>query len=120
MLDLIFNITADIMVFVALAFAVAFVFSYGVAANWRKTKEGRAVMYVFIALLAVSLISFLAIWIGPDYWIRPFWRMVGWGTVVYAIVNINVRLWQNIHKGEDPITGVERNPKRPEIPRQEG
>lgn len=90
----IFDTIADIEVILAVVLAAVFTGLYAGFFKWRKTRAGRAVMYVFISWVAISLISFLAIWVDPEYWGRPFFRMLGWGAVVFAVCNL---IWTLVH-----------------------
>lgn len=102
MLDVL-NTIADVEVFVAFGLSLVFTGAYMVFFNWRSTRAGRAIMYLFLSWIAVTTISFLAVWIGPDYWLRPLWRMLGWGAVIYALVNLVLTLVHYFFKKPEQI-----------------
>lgn len=94
---------ADIEILVALVAAVAFTVSYASFFNWRKTAAGRAVMWVFLSLITVSGIAALARWIGPDYFLREWFRAIGWAFVAYSVVHLVFVLWSNWGKGHSNL-----------------
>lgn len=79
-----FNLWADIAVAVTLGLYLVFVILYGRFYNWRDTRAGRSVFFSFLSLLSVSAISFLAIWVGQNFWLRPLWRAVTWTAATWA------------------------------------
>lgn len=98
------NDVADIFILVAFSAMLIFTASYVVFFRWRKTKAGRAILYVFSALLAVTLLSLLSRWIGQDYWMREWFRVVGWGLTVIAVLNLIRVLWYNFVTGGKPLS----------------
>lgn len=94
------NDLADVFILIAFSAMLIFTASYVVFFRWRKTKAGRAILYVFSALLAVTVLSLLSRWIGQDYWMREWFRVFGWGLVVVAVLNLVRVLWYNfVSKG---------------------
>lgn len=90
---------ADIGILVAVAAAAVFVVSYAIFFNWRLTPEGRSILYFVLALLSVAFISFLARWVGPEYWGREFFRPVTWWAVALTLVRLTVVLWTSSRRG---------------------
>ena len=102
---------ADIGVIVTLLAVVVFAVSYAAFFNWRKTPAGRALMYVFLSLSAVTGLVFLAIWVGPDYWGRDVIRAVVWGTVAAAMIRLVWVLWANWRTQKPPLD-LESRPRK--------
>lgn len=101
----IFNLIADISAAVTFGGMVAFVVLYGTFYQWRKRRAGKSVFFLALAMVIVAGISFLALWVSPDYWLRPFWRMAGWLFAVYAVGYLLYALlynWRNRHPIEIP------------------
>lgn len=98
-LALVLNAIADIFVIIAFSAMLIFTATYVTLFRWRKTKAGRAILYVFTALLAVTTLSFLARWIGPGYWGREWFRVAVWGLTVVAVFNLVRVLWYNLVSG---------------------
>lgn len=107
MLEQIFNSAADIEIIVAFALAIMFTGGYMGLFRWTKTRAGRAIAYLFLSWVVVTTISFLAIWVGPDYWLRPFWRALGWAFVVFTLGNLLWTLYRSFRKHEHPLAYVE-------------
>lgn len=107
-LSTLFSWWADIAIFVAVVAYLAFVV-YGVLYQWRRRRAGRAVFFAFASLLLVSAISFLAVWVGTDYWLRPLWRAVAWSVAAFAAIYLIYALLRNWNKRErieiEPRTG---------------
>ena len=101
----IFNLIADIAAAVTFAGMVVFVVLYGTFYQWRKRRAGKSVFLLALSVVIVAGISFLALWVSPDYWLRPFWRMAGWIFSVYAVGYLLYALlynWRNRHPLEIP------------------
>lgn len=105
MLDLpeVLNAVADVFIIIAFSAMLVFTVSYLLFFRWRKTKAGRAILYVFAALLAVTAISLVSRWIGPDYLFREWFRIIVWGLTVIAILNLIRVLWYNFVVGSTPL-----------------
>ncbi len=80
-----FNKIADISALVAFWGMVAFIFLYSGFYSWTKRKAGKSLLMIAVAFVSVAFVSILALWIGPDFWLRPFWRMLAWLFGVYAV-----------------------------------
>jgi len=119
-IDDVATVIAGVETLISLILAFVFTFVYALLFRWWKRPEGRAILYLFLALLSVSLIAVLAVWVSPDYWLRGIWRAVGWGFVVFALGNLLRLLWKNFRHGSN-IT-VERKPtgETPIIRKHEG
>lgn len=101
----IFNFIADIAAAVTFGGMLVFVLLYSSLYNWRQRKAGKSVLFLALSLVIVALISFLAIWVSPDYWLRPFWRMGGWLFAVFSVGYLLYALlynWRNRHPIEIP------------------
>ena len=101
----IFNLIADIAAAVTFAGMVVFVVLYGTFYQWRKRRAGKSVFLLALSMVIVAGIPFLALWVSPDYWLRPFWRMAGWIFSVYAVGYLIYALlynWRNRHPIEIP------------------
>lgn len=94
-LALIFNLIADIGAIACLIGMVLFVGLYSRFYQWRRRKAGKSVLYLSLSFVIISLISTLSLWIGPDYWLRPFWRMAGWLFGVFAVIYLLYALIYN-------------------------
>lgn len=93
------DLAADIGIIVAVAACFGFALSYAVFFNWRLTPEGRSLLYFVVALLSVACISFLARWVGPEYWGREFLRPITWWAVAITSVRLTVVLWTSSRRG---------------------
>lgn len=112
-----FNLVADIAAAVTFGGMVLFVILYSSFYQWKRRRAGKSVLFLALAMVIVAGISFLALWISPDYWLRPFWRMSGWLFAVYAVGYLLYALlynWKNRHPIEIP-----RKLSTTEIPIQE-
>lgn len=113
----VFNLIADIAAAVTFGGMVVFVILYSSFYQWKRRRAGKSVLVLALAMVLVAGISFLALWISPDYWLRPFWRMAGWLFAVYAVGYLLYALlynWKNRHPIEIP-----RKLSTTEIPIQE-
>lgn len=102
-------LVADLTIIVCFAAAVIFVVSYATFFHWRKTKAGRALMYLFLAWIAVTVIAGLARFLGPDFWGREWFRVVGWAVVAFALINLIRVLWYNYRQGLPPLSMTPKN-----------
>lgn len=101
----VFNKIADIAALSCFVGLVGFVILYSTLYQWRRRRAGKSVLLLALAFVVIALISTLSLWIGPDYWLRPFWRMSGWlygsfsvGYLIYALLYN----WKNRHPIEIP------------------
>lgn len=85
MLADVFNRTADIVALATFFGMLTFSVLYSIFYQWGKRKAGKSVLFLATAFNAVSLVSVLALWLGPDYWLRPFWRLLAWAYALYAV-----------------------------------
>lgn len=74
---------------------LVFVLSYGIFFNWRKTPEGRALFWVFVALGLLTVNNILGNVLGPTYAGRDWIRVIVGTTVVITIWRLVIRLWKN-------------------------
>lgn len=86
---------ADIGIIVAFAAALTFVISYASFFNWRRTAAGRALLYVFVSLIAVAFLALLGRFIGPEYLGRYVLRPLVWWSVAAAMIRLVWVLWSN-------------------------
>lgn len=105
----VFNTIADVAAIIVLTGMVLFIVLYSVFYRWGKRKAGKSVLMLALALVTVAFISFLALWIGPDYWLRPFWRMAAWAFAAYAVGYLIYALLYN-WKDRHPAPGPSTNP----------
>ena len=113
----VFNLIADVAAIVVLIGMSVFILLYSLLYNWRKRRAGKSVLFLALSLVIVALISYLAIWVSPDYWLRPLWRMGGWLFAAFSVGYLLYALlynWQNRHPIEIP-----RKLSTTEIPIQE-
>lgn len=103
----VFNQIADISALTVFGGMILFIILYSTFYQWKKRKAGKSVLFLAVAMVTIAFISSLAIWIGPDYWLRPFWRMAGWLFGVYAVGYLLYALlynWKDRHPIQvDPI-----------------
>lgn len=103
-LPAVLNNIADVFILIAFSAMLIFTASYLVFFRWRKTKAGRAILYVFLSLLAVTALSLMARWVSTDYWMREWFRVVLWGLTVIAVVNLIRVLWYNFLSKSSPLS----------------
>lgn len=89
----IFNKIADIAALAVFIGMVVFIVLYSGFYYWRKRKAGKSLLMLALAFVTIALVSILALWVGPDFWLRPFWRMLAWlfgafavGYLIYALL----------------------------------
>lgn len=100
-----FNKIADIAALLCFLGLVVFVVLYSTLYQWRKRRAGKSVLMLAVAFVLIAGVSTLALWIGPDFWLRPLWRMGAWlygvfsvGYLVYALLYN----WKDRHPIEIP------------------
>jgi hypothetical protein len=111
-----FTAWRGVAVIVSVIAYLAFAVIYGVLYQWRKRRAGRAVFFAFVSLVLVSFISFLATWVGEDYWLRPFWSALGWTGVAFSAIYLIYALLRNWNQRER-IEIEPRNPPTGESPK---
>lgn len=113
----VFNFIADVAAAVTFGGMVVFIILYSGFYQWKRRRAGKSVLFLALALVVVAFVSVLALWIGPDYWLRPLWRMAAWLFAVYAVGYLLYALlynWKNRH----PIEIPRREHSTSEIPVQ--
>lgn len=113
----IFNLVADIAALITFFGMVIFVILYSTFYQWKRRRAGKSVLFLALSFVLVAFVSVLALWIGPDYWLRPFWRMAAWLFAVYAVGYLIYALIYNWHD-RHPIQ-IEPRRATSEIPVQE-
>lgn len=108
-IDGVASVVAGVETFIAAVLALIFTFVYLIGFRWWKTPEGRAVLYLFGSLLAVTFVAMLAVIISPDYWLRGVWWAIGWALVVFSLGNLLRLLWRNFRRDAHDFV-VERKP----------
>jgi len=101
----VFDLIADIAALTAFFGMVLFTILYSTFYQWKKRRAGKSVLFLALAFVAVALVSVLALWIGSDYWLRPFWRVAAWLFAIYAVGYLLYALlynWKNRHPIEIP------------------
>ena len=101
----VFNLIADVAALTAFFGMVLFTVLYSTFYQWKRRRAGKSVLFLALAFVAVALVSVLALWIGPDYWLRPFWRAIAWLFAIYAVGYLLYALlynWKNRHPIEIP------------------
>lgn len=105
----VFNQIADVAALTTFAGMVLFVVLYSGFYQWTRRKAGKSVLFLALSFVVVSFVSVLALWVGPDFWLRPFWRMAAWLFAVYAVGYLIYALvynWRDRHPLRiDPRTG---------------
>lgn len=113
-----FNSIADIAALVTFFGMVVFIILYSGFYQWTRRRAGKSVLFLALSFVAVALVSVLALWIGPEFWLRPFWRMAAWLFAVYSVgylVYALVYNWKDRHPIQiDPRTGP-LDPVRKEV-----
>lgn len=77
-------LVGDLVMFTAIMGAFVFAASYAIFFSWRKTHAGKALMFFVCSLLLWATQSFAAR-MNPDYWGRPYSRIL-----VYALISVTV------------------------------
>lgn len=107
-------LVGDIVLLTAIPALALFVWYYHFKSPWRALLVGRSLMYFAVSLLAIIATVALSVWLGPDYFLREWVRMLS-----YVVVSITTwRLFftlrhiqkqgasavEEIGLGEHPIT----------------
>ncbi|QRI45080.1 membrane protein [Microbacterium phage Shocker] len=95
-----FNKIADIAALVVFFGMALFTILYSSFYRWQKRKAGKSLLLLAVSFVSVSLVSILALWIGDDFWLRPFWRMLAWLFGVFAVCYLIYALlynWKDRH-----------------------
>lgn len=92
MTDVLFAIGDTVMLF-ALLGALLFAGSYALFFNWRKTRAGRALLYLILALDAWAVQSFLSR-LNPDYPGREWVRLVVYTGILVTVWGLLITLWR--------------------------
>lgn len=92
------NLIADIAALVAFAGMLVFTLLYSSFYQWRRRKAGKSVLFLALSFVSVILVSILALWIGPDFWLRPIWRTAAW---LFAAFSVGYLLYALIYNWQD-------------------
>lgn len=91
---------ADVGIGVVFTLEVMFIASYSLFFNWRRTRAGRAFMFMFLAVAALTLMGFLLRWVGPDFYLREWLRLFSWAAMAAALIRLLWVLWTGFLRGE--------------------
>jgi hypothetical protein len=105
---------ADFGIVVAFAAALVFVISYASFFNWRRTPAGRALLYVFVSLIAVAFLALLGRFIGPEYFGRYVLRPLVWWSVAAAMIRLVWVLWSNWRRTDQSPLDIQSKPRKSE------
>lgn len=97
----ILDLLPNILLGASLVGLVVFAFTYARAANWRKTKPGRAMMYLITSMGTVLVMAFVHLWIGGTYPGAEFVRLAVYGFMTAAIWRFVYVLFQSLRV--DPL-----------------
>lgn len=106
------EIIPNILLVIGAIGAVVFAISYAAFFNWRKTSAGRALMKFVIGLITVFVINSIGTFYGVQYtggeypgrWLL---RTLGYGYLVYTMIDLIRVLWTNWHSGNNKEALVE-------------
>lgn len=93
----------DAILIAAALGAIVFAISYGAFFNWRKTREGRSLMYFVLSLIAVFVNNVAARLLGPEYPLRDWVRLVVYFVVALTVWRLVLVLWANWRAGKPPL-----------------
>lgn len=74
---------------------VAFIVTYAKNSDWRKTKPGRALMYLIMSMAGVLGMSFIHLLAGPYFGIEAV-RIAVYGAMTFSVFNILSTLRKSI------------------------
>lgn len=94
MTDTTLFIVGDVIMLTAIIGVVVFAASYALFFAWRKTHAGRALMYFTTALTLWGVQSFAAR-MNPDYWGRPWSRLLVYLLISVTVWGLVVTLWRS-------------------------
>ncbi len=80
---------------------VLFVGFYYFGSPWKKLLVGRSLMYFAMSLLAIILVVVLSLWLGQDYFLREWVRIIGYGAVAITAWRLFFTL-RHIQKNPPP------------------
>lgn len=80
----------DVQTIIVAVLGAVFLFIYTRFFNWRKTKPGRALVYLIVALELIALSGALARNLGNIYPGRELVSFLSWGSAIWASINM---LW---------------------------
>lgn len=107
----VFDKIADVAALTTFFGMVLFTILYSAFYQWKRRRAGKSVLFLALSFVVVAFASVLALWIGPDYWLRPFWRMAAWLFAVYAVGYLLYALlynWKNRHPIQIPRRSEEK------------
>jgi hypothetical protein len=74
-------LVGDIVLLTAIPALALFVVFYYFGSPWRRLLVGRSLMYFATSLLAICVTVTLSLWLGSDYFLREWVRLVGYALV---------------------------------------
>ena len=81
----ILDMIADTFAILSFAGISIFIILYSTFYYWRKRKAGKAIMYVSVAYVLVTIVSSLSIIFGDSFELRPVLRVPVWAFGVGAV-----------------------------------
>lgn len=106
------DLLPNILLAVSLVGLVVFAFTYSRAAKWRKTKPGRAMMYLITSMGTVLIMAFFHLWLGGTYPGNEFVRIAVYGFMTAAIWRLVYVLFETLPLDPLYVFRVRRSPKK--------
>jgi uncharacterized membrane protein len=108
----ILDLLPNLLLAISLAGLVTFQITYARAANWRKTKPGRAMMYLITSMETVLVMAFAHLWLGATYPGNEFVRIAVYGFMTAAIWRFVYVLYRSLKVDPFYIFRVRRSPRK--------
>lgn len=107
----ILDILPNVMLGAALAGLVTFAVTYARNSDWRKTRPGRALMYMILSMIGVIAMSFAHLVTG-EYPGHDYVRIAVYGSMTVAVWNIVSTLYTSLKLKPFWLLSIKRSRRR--------
>lgn len=110
MWETIINIIPNVLLAATLGGLVMFAITYANNSDWKKTRPGRALMYMVTAMIGVLAMAFAHLITGP-YPGMEFVRLGVYGYMTFSVFNILAALYKSLRVNPFWFIGIKRRGK---------